>query len=200
MPYIYALVDVVTLQVRYIGKTKKSIEKRLVEHLISARGNKQSHKVNWIRKCKGRIVVQLIEEVSSTKLDQAEQKWIKYYRDRGYPLTNETDGGEGLTNPSKEVRKAISRGRRLWLKTHLNPMKGKRHKKATKKLISKKKKLWYKTHVWIPKKHTQATKMKSSRSRKLWLKTHNHQWLGRHHTTRAKKAIGLASRERQRKL
>lgn len=51
---------------------------------------------------------------------------IKLYKSYGYCEANLSDGGEGLRNPTKEIRQKMSKGR-----------KGKKHTTKTKKILSK---------------------------------------------------------------
>ena len=47
---------------------------------------------------------------------------IAHYRGLGHPLTNQTDGGEGLVRPSKEIREKMAarqRGRKIPLEIRL---------------------------------------------------------------------------------
>lgn len=95
--------------VRYIGKTINSLESRLSDHLADARKGVKTHKCNWIRQMLDRgefPSIVLIAEVDG-KGDKEEIAWIRYFRDRGVKLTNNTDGGEGGI-PSWESRKKNS--------------------------------------------------------------------------------------------
>jgi len=47
---IYVLIDPLTLKVRYIGRTKCSLEKRLGEHISKSKLEYNfTHKCNWIK-------------------------------------------------------------------------------------------------------------------------------------------------------
>lgn len=60
----------------------------------------------------------VLEEFNSTDpLPQAERWWIAYGRASGWPLTNLTDGGEGLLNPSARTRLKISEAMRERMST-----------------------------------------------------------------------------------
>jgi hypothetical protein len=50
--FIYALINPNTNIVRYIGKTKNTLRKRLSQHIHSSKYKKEkiTHKENWIRK------------------------------------------------------------------------------------------------------------------------------------------------------
>lgn len=94
--FIYALVDPITEQVRYIGKSNNP-RKRYNAHLTDTRFCK--HKINWIKKLKEQSLVpvlQILEEVSQDTWQERERHWIAFYRQHGHDLINETDGGEGM--------------------------------------------------------------------------------------------------------
>jgi len=50
--------------------------------------------------------------------NKEEIAWIKYFRDGGVELTNGTDGGDGISNPSKMVRDKISTTLKQMYKEH----------------------------------------------------------------------------------
>lgn len=85
----------------------------------------------------------IIEECPVDELKERERYWIEYYdsRKNGY---NETDGGDGLINPSIDIRKKISDGLKgekngmygVHLCGELNGMYGKKHTEETKKKLS----------------------------------------------------------------
>jgi hypothetical protein len=98
---IYGLVCPLSGDIRYIGKTEKSIKRRLVAHLTETRRlSKTSHKRRWIAKCIAQGVtptVWLLEEVADgVRWQDRERAWIKRATDIGLDLTNQTAGGEGL--------------------------------------------------------------------------------------------------------
>jgi hypothetical protein len=72
---------------------------------------KSTHKNHWIRKLlanglKPRILA--VESAPIEELNDLERMYIQRFRMAGYNLTNATDGGEGLKNPSMETRKKMS--------------------------------------------------------------------------------------------
>jgi hypothetical protein len=84
-------------EIRYIGKTKVSLEKRLVGHLGESRRGSSRHRCNWIRSVlsNGYLpVIQLIGEVEGDGCKE-EKEWIVYGKSEGWRLTNATDGGDG---------------------------------------------------------------------------------------------------------
>jgi hypothetical protein len=102
--------------VRYVGKTIKSLECRLGEHLTQARNGFFSHKCNWIRSMFAQGLSPTITILEKVKGDgcAAERKWIAYFKSYGIELTNLTDGGEGNLgwNPSPETRYRIGSANR----------------------------------------------------------------------------------------
>jgi hypothetical protein len=100
--FIYVLKDPTDSQIRYVGKTEKTLETRLSGHISEAKRRKVlCHKNNWVYSLllKGlRPIIQLIETVPYDQDWQEREKyWIKYYRELGYDLTNSTDGGIGTS-------------------------------------------------------------------------------------------------------
>lgn len=126
---IYTLTDPRTNEVRYVGKTVKTLEQRLIAHTGDTRKN--THRRNWIiqlRRLGLRPLISLIETVADDgDWVAAERFWIAHYRKQGAKLTNLTDGGEGAPgNKVSEATKAkISKGNR-----------GRRRSEATRQLIS----------------------------------------------------------------
>jgi hypothetical protein len=95
--YIYALIDPRNEQVRYVGKSKFP-KKRLNGHLQGARKGFKTHRHNWIRQLLNEGLkpdLLILEEVKENEWEQAEKKWIVYYRDEnGKDLTNTAEGGQ----------------------------------------------------------------------------------------------------------
>lgn len=92
---IYVLKHPDTLEVRYVGKTVRSLSKRLGNHIANAKGNKHNkHLSNWIinilNKNK-RPIIELLEECDYSVWQEREQYWISQFPD----LINLTKGGDG---------------------------------------------------------------------------------------------------------
>ncbi len=110
MVSIYTLADPRTPDnIRYVGKTCKSIKDRWGGHVEEARSGKKTYRHNWIRELltQGlKPVANLLESVPASDWQEAERFWIEYLRFLGFRLTNLTRGGEGTNGyrASKETR------------------------------------------------------------------------------------------------
>lgn len=103
--FIYALIDPETAEFRYVGKADDP-PYRLQAHLAPVHLKKKTHKNHWLKGllAKGLKPVQVIlEEVPKDAWQSAEQRWISWAKDRGYPLTNLTAGGDGLPATDPEL-------------------------------------------------------------------------------------------------
>lgn len=106
---IYAIRD--NHWIRYVGKTVKSLETRLAEHLRNARDGEDTHKGCGIRKMlrEGKLPTITLITTAEGNGFKEEMKWIAYFQSRGIKLWNETAGGEGVTMTT-EIRAKIGRG------------------------------------------------------------------------------------------
>lgn len=114
---IYGLVDPRTRLVRYVGLASKGLKRARV-HRVPARLAARSHKNSWIKAllAAGLDYEVVVLEADPGDLQGAERFWIAYGRACGWPLTNMTDGGDGVLNPSADTRARRAqalRGRRL---------------------------------------------------------------------------------------
>lgn len=107
---IYGLYDPTDSQktIRYVGYTSKSTSRRLMEHIAESKAKAVSHRHKWIRSvlnkgAKPEIVV--IQEVGAENWQDRERHWIGVH---GSSLVNGTVGGDGLVNPTQDVRNRIS--------------------------------------------------------------------------------------------
>ena len=106
---IYALLDPRTDEVRYIGKTEQKLGYRLTQHLRRAtKEDTNRHVLNWLRQLLAEGLmpeISILERVNDDEdWREREQAWIAHAREVGWPITNETDGGEGILNPSAKVK------------------------------------------------------------------------------------------------
>lgn len=104
---IYALIDPRDGRVRYVGKTVKTAQERLKDHLWSRKQCAKRPLYRWLNdllasSLSPQIVV--LEEVSFSDLERREQlatidatetRWITHFREAAAPLLNLTTGGNG---------------------------------------------------------------------------------------------------------
>jgi hypothetical protein len=116
MNYIYALKDPITDEVVYIGKTK-NFKKRLRDHhriekRIRCRLDRWKIKMHHLG-LKAKMEILLVCD-ENENVNEQEKLFIKSFKEKGINLLNMTEGGDGLQNPSEEVRRKIgekSKGR-----------------------------------------------------------------------------------------
>ena len=105
--YIYALVDPDSLLIRYIGKSIRPKE-RLQNHMNE---KSKCHRCNWLQLLKSQNKKPLMFIINILNIDDdwqsIERFWIKLGRDAGWPLTNNTDGGDGVPGLPLETRHRI---------------------------------------------------------------------------------------------
>lgn len=97
---IYCLKDPTTLEIRYIGRTKNSLSKRLSDHICDSSSNHGTYKRHWISKLKHQNLKPIIESIKELdcSIEEAykiELETIKEFFDKGYRLTNLEDKGCG---------------------------------------------------------------------------------------------------------
>ena len=83
----------------YIGKGQSN------RHFSYANRNQHWHRI--VNK-HGLIIEKLDSWKNEIDALNQEKYLIKFFKDLGYSLANMTDGGEGLSNPSQEVRERMS--------------------------------------------------------------------------------------------
>lgn len=108
---IYTLTDPNSLQVRYVGKTTRSLNRRWHEHL---RSKNKSHTVSWIKSLLNkdqRPIIELLDESSQEMWQIDEKYWISQFKSWGFNLTNDKEGGQGGTH-SEETRQKMSKTRK----------------------------------------------------------------------------------------
>lgn len=146
MIYIYALIDPFTKEIRYIGKSIRP-KQRLNNHCNE---KSKTWRTNWIQSVlkKGKRPELLILETLNDNEDwqKSEIEWIKKGREKGWNITNCTDGGDGLCNPPEEVRQKM-----------LKTWTGRKHTEKSKEKNRQSQ---------LGKKHTEETKLKMSKAHK----------------------------------
>jgi DNA-binding CsgD family transcriptional regulator len=110
--FIYALLDPFTEQIRYIGKSVRP-KSRLLNHCNDPA---VTWRTNWIKSvmAQGRTpMIQILEKLAhADDWQEVERRWIAYGREQGWPLTNCTDGGDGVPNLPPDIRERM---RLTWL-------------------------------------------------------------------------------------
>lgn len=107
LTYIYSL-EYPKGNIRYIGKAD-DLKSRLKGHLEKLEGT--SHKNSWIKGLLNKGEKPIISEIDKVPNDEWqfwESHYIFLFRSWGFDLTNLTFGGDGLSNPTQEVRDKIS--------------------------------------------------------------------------------------------
>lgn len=150
MIIIYMLVDPVSEDVKYIGKTKRTLSERLNAHMYELKYN--TKKVNWVKSMKTKGLVPSIIELDVVDDNEAnfwEIHYISLFKSWNIPLLNATPGGDGLPigyKHSEETKQKIglasaksAPGRRASDEARSNMSKahkGKKHSDAFKAHIS----------------------------------------------------------------
>ena len=115
--YIYGLIDPRDGQLRYVGKANDP-EHRLYMHMAE---KYRCHRTAWIAGLKSNGLAPelcIIAVVADTEWEAQERYYIAYYRGLGCDLVNGTDGGDGLHNPTAEVRQKISKANKGRIHIH----------------------------------------------------------------------------------
>jgi DNA-binding CsgD family transcriptional regulator len=139
--YIYGLKSPLSYEPRYVGFTSKTLNERLLGHIWEANSwsAPKTYKNNWIKSLTKKGIkpeIFEIEQVTEENWAKREQFWIKTLKQKGYKLTNSTDGGEGTWGykQSKKLLKYLSKIRKG------KHRRGVPHSEATKLKISQSKK------------------------------------------------------------
>lgn len=107
---IYGLFDPITNELRYIGITFTSLEKRLKFHLNDKAKN---YRTCWIKSLKAQGLKPLIQKLVKDEVDRKEacrleKFFIKWCKENGYRLINGTSGGDGGYIFTDDVKKKMS--------------------------------------------------------------------------------------------
>jgi hypothetical protein len=124
---IYILIDPITNEVRYVGKTEKKLIYRLSGHICeSIKSEKKSHRSSWIKGLLAkntRPIIELLDEIDYTDdWGWLEIYWINQLKAWGFRLTNMSDGGEGSNYgiSKRIVSKETIEKRRITLKRRID--------------------------------------------------------------------------------
>lgn len=102
MVKIYCLKDPRTLEIYYIGKTVRSLETRLSDHVWDAKRGIDTDKCEWVRSLLASDCFPLIEQVEEcleASAHEREKFWIEYHQSAGASLTNGVGGRVAGTYP-----------------------------------------------------------------------------------------------------
>jgi hypothetical protein len=130
MVKIYTLSCPDTKEIRYVGKTIKTLKARL-QHHISTSKKRKNYNANWIKSITNNNkepVIELVEECDLNEWEFWEKYWISQFKNWGFKLTNYTNGGQGPHGriTKKETKEKISKA-----------LKGRIFSKKTKEKMSK---------------------------------------------------------------
>lgn len=156
MVKIYGLTEPLYGEIMYVGVTKRSLEKRLREHI----NEKEDFRKNrWIKKLKEQNLlpgIRLIEETNDTIWAERERWWIHIFRYHRRKLYNTDAGGQGLIG--KKVRYRHDR-------KHTNSLKGKTYEEIHGNVRASE--LKHQRSIKATQfRHSEKTKEKFSKSRK----------------------------------
>lgn len=87
MKTVYALLDPITLEVRYIGSTKNSLKTRLSAHLSPETCNNKE-KTKWIKELKSKRKKPFILPLDIDYDSTLEKYYINYFIEKGHNLFN----------------------------------------------------------------------------------------------------------------
>ncbi len=116
---IYTLEHPITQEIRYVGKTTQTLNRRCNGH-ISKRSN--AHVTCWVKSLKKQNLfpkIQLLDEVDYQIWAETEKYWISQLRTWGFNLCNHSDGGESgregvsLTQAQKDYLSVLNTGRTM---------------------------------------------------------------------------------------
>lgn len=103
--YIYTLIDPISKEIRYVGKTKDSKD-RFKRHMSDySLIESWTEKNKWLLNLKNNNlnpIIEIIDEGDNNNINKLEIKWISYFRSLGIKLTNMTDGGDGCDNTGRK--------------------------------------------------------------------------------------------------
>lgn len=112
--YIYTLIDPRNSEVKYVGKANNP-KLRLKHHIYPSGLKPQTLKNHWLKEIIDLNllpIINIIEECQYESWEQRERFWIKYYKDLGCNLTNETNGGSyEVTDIIKEKLSLLHSGK-----------------------------------------------------------------------------------------
>lgn len=113
MAYVYGLVRKSDSTIRYIGMTTKSVDERFAAHIRAVRNDKRKRPIyDWWRKYEDIDYVILHSGLTTEEAFEMEKLEISQRSN----LLNATGGGDGVVNPSADVRakQSLARKGKKW--------------------------------------------------------------------------------------
>lgn len=104
---IYDLSCPLTGDIRYIGKTSRTINERLTQH-ISDVNRKKNHVQCWIKSLIDnnlKPIISILDEVENSEWVFWEKHYISLFKSFNFRLCNHTEGGEQPSNMNSEAAK-----------------------------------------------------------------------------------------------
>lgn len=139
---LYVLRDPRTYEIRYIGQTRR-YRRRVMEHTNRPADSRLGTWMQELRALDLKPIDQCLEWTNESNAKARERFWIAKGRERGWPLLNVCDGGDGWFSPMpQDVRDKISRANKgrvkseEWLAKLAASQRGKVVSAETKQKIS----------------------------------------------------------------
>lgn len=139
---IYALIEPITMEIKYIGKTKQELSKRLYAHMYESKTS-NTKKNKWIKSLTNKGLKPKIEEIDSvleSEWEFWEMYWISQFKSWGFNLKNTDEGGKGQS--SEFMKKNNPMFKKENIEKMSNSLKGNsfakgfKHTEATKQKVS----------------------------------------------------------------
>lgn len=106
--YIYTLTDPISLEIKYIGKTK-NIKDRLQRHMLPSNLTALwQPKTKWLKYLKNnnlKPIIELLDVGDENNIDELEVYWISQFKTWGYKLKNIAKGGSNPNPKGEKLRK-----------------------------------------------------------------------------------------------
>lgn len=167
---IYDLSCPITGNIRYVGKTSRTLNERLAQH-ISDTTRKNNHVQCWIKSLLNnnlKPVISILDEVDNSEWVFWEKHYISLFKSFNFKLCNHTEGGE---QPSNMNSKAAKAKRLETLKTSEAWKNGRKAQAQKIKDLHKTKTINFGfTHLDESKRKEIGNKIKSSNPRKRFIK------------------------------
>jgi len=136
---IYILRHPESKEIRYVGYTKLTLEKRLEKHMRDS-NNHNHHRANWIKSLPSEPIIEEIDNGLYEDRNWMEIMYIALFKSWGFRLVNGTvggDGGDTFSNLSEEAKEQCRQKLSAHaLKSNLGKNKSAEHIAKTKEHIN----------------------------------------------------------------